>query len=248
MKLLTTILLLISLHAHADGLKSVSLEAGYGACNAQPPHEGTWVQGDLPHTMHLTDGCGELGLSFGTPMRDVYIKTRYVSLGQYSINSISNADDNDDASRRGLVSADPRRAECAGGYYADCHYQFNGSGGAKGFVFAIAAEPFQIGPVKLGGEMGLLLYKARWRETIRPIDCPGNQCWEMQIDQRTGWQRAPEFGLTARWDYLYVALRRYELRMPGGTANPAASSQAPGITAGFRAPIHAVVVGLNIPF
>jgi hypothetical protein len=228
----------------SEGLR---LEAGVGTCKAQKAQEGTWYQDDFEHHMQLHDRCGEFGIAYDTPLKDIKIAARYVNLGQYAVHAQANADDQDNAALRGSVSSNNRRPECAGGFAADCLYQWDGSGGVKGFLFAVGWEPVHLGPVHFGAEAGMYFYKARWRETIHPIDCPANQCWQMQIDQRTGWQRAPEFGLTARWEYLYTAVRRYELRMPGGTVNPMEATQAPGITTGFRAPIYQFVVGLSIP-
>ena len=243
--LILMLLMLIAGTAHAEGLR---LEAGYGICKAQKAQEGTWYQDQFEHHQELKDRCGEIGLAWDTPLRDVSLKARYTSLGQFSTHAQANSDDNDNKALRGTVNPDNRRAECASAFAADCLYQWDGSGGVKGFLFAVGWEPLQLGPVKVGAEAGLFLYKARWRETVHPIDCPGNQCWQMQIDQRTGWQRGPEFGVTARWDWLYAALRRYDLRMPGDTMNPLEPHQAPGITAGFRGPIYQFVVGVSYAF
>lgn len=63
----------------------------------------------------------------------------------------------------------------------------------------------------------------------------------MQIDQRTGWQHAPEAGLNLRVELAptwsaQLGARRYWV-----------TSHAP-ITAGFKQPVDAVVVGLAKDF
>lgn len=219
--------------AHAEGLR---LEAGYGVCHASKSHEGTWYQDGEEHHLQLHDRCGEFGLAWDTPISNVSLAARYAALGQFATHAQANADDNDNAARRGSVSSNNRRPECAQSFAADCLYQWDGSGGAQGFLFALGWDPLRIGPVHIGGEVGMYVYRARWRETVHPIDCPGNQCWQMQIDQRTGWQRTPEFGLTARWEFLYAAVRRYDV-----------PTHAP-ITAGFRGPVYQFVAGLSYKF
>ncbi len=240
--LIATCLFIFPLRARGE----VRLEADYAKCHAEKSHEGTWWQDGYKHELQLTDVCGSAGLSFGTPMKDVTFKLKYVSVGQYSTRAVANADDQDDKSRRGMFTPTPE--QCRSTYAADCPYEYDGSGGAQGVLAGIGVEPWKLGPVRLGVVAGLFMYKARWRETIRPVDCPGNVCWEMQSDQRTGWQRAPMYGLTARaWGYLTLSVERYELRMPGRTANPAEPTQAVGITTGFRAPIYKFGVGFSLP-
>lgn len=247
--LAAAMLLALSLPAHGQ---RVRLEIEGGNCEAQKSEEGTWWQKGFAHSFQLKDRCGSARLSFATPMKDVRLVAGYASLGQFATSADANADDNDDKSRRGMISADPRRPECAEKLddtrlRADCHFNWKGSGGVQGLLAGIQWEPLKLGPVHIGAEAGMFFYKAHWREVIRPIDCPANQCWELQVDQRTGWQLGPEFGLTARWEYVYLAARRYELRMPSGKGNPNEPTQAPGITTGFRAPIHQFVVGVIIP-
>jgi len=225
--------LILSSTLHAEGIR---LEAGYGQCRANKPENGTWYQSDQAHTLDLKSKCGEIGLSFATPLKDVRLAGRYVDLGNFATYAEANADDNDDASRRGTVSGNNRRPECATGFHADCLYKWDGSGGAKGVLGAIQVEPLHFGSLHLGAEVGILVYRATWREVIHPIDCPGNQCWQFQVDQRTYWQRAPEAALTARFGYVYVAARRYWV-----------TSHAP-ITAGFKAPVDVVLIGVNYEF
>lgn len=216
----------------SEGLR---LEVDGGVCKAHKSEEGTWWQDGLEHHLQLKDRCGSAGLSFGTPISNVRLAARYVSLGQFATHAIANADDQDNKASRGSVSSHPRRTECQTGFAADCYYNWDGSGGAQGGLFAIQWEGINVGPLRFGAEVGQFIYQARWRETIHPIDCPGNQCWQMQIDQRTGWQHAPEAGVSVRWEYLYIAARRYWV-----------TSHAP-ITAGFKQPVDQIVVGISIP-
>lgn len=209
------------------------LEAGVGVSGAAKPPEGTWYQDHLEHHLQLSSRTYSLGLSGDTPLNGMRWGLRYVNLGQFSTRATANADDQDNAKLRGSVSNDPNRPACKGGFAADCHYDWHGEGNMLGGLVTLGAEPFSIGPVKIGLEAGVFLYRATWRERIRPIDCPGNQCWEMQVDQRTGWQIGPEMGLTARWDYIYVAARRF--------------SGPEKITAGFQGPIRQFEIGVSIP-
>ncbi len=217
--------------ARAEGLR---LEAGAGTCHAHTPPENLWHQNDQPNHMQMRDRCGEVGLLIPSRFENVNLLVRYANLGRYAIQARAIADDNDDFTRRGKVSTDPRRAECAGGFHADCLYNWNGSGDANGMLFGVAYEPLHFGALHIGAEVGLFVYRATWREIIGPIDCPGNQCWQMQIDQRTGWQRAPELGVTARAGYFYAGVRRYDV-----------PTHAP-ITPGFKAPIMQFVLGVSV--
>ncbi len=218
--------------AHADPF-DIRIEAGYGMCRAHTPPENMWHQNDLPNRLQMRDRCGEFGASIATPIRYLRFVARYANLGRFATHAVAIADDNDDFTRRGLVGCTQEQA--AKGFHADCKYNWNGSGDAKGVLFAGAFELFKIGPLRLGTEAGVFVYRATWREIVSPIDCPNNQCWQMQIDQRTGWQRTPEVALTARWDMLYAAVRRYDV-----------PNHAP-ITSGFRAPIYQFVLGLSVP-
>lgn len=208
------------------------LEAGIGVSGAAKPPEGTWMQDHLEHHLQLQSRTYSLGLSGDTPLNGLRWAARGVSLGQFSIRARANADDQDNAALRGATNA-PESDDCKLRFSKDCHYNWHGEGTMRGALFTLGAEPFTIGPVKLGLEAGAFIYKATWRERIRPIDCPGNQCWEMQVDQRTGWQIGPEFGLTARWNYIYAAVRRF-----GGPEK---------ITAGFQGPIRQFELGVSIP-
>ena len=220
--------------AHASG-PDIRLEAGLGMCKAKQPPENLWHQNDRDNHLQMWDRCSEFGVSLSTPIRDLWFVTRYANLGRFATHAQAIADDNDDFTRRGLVSQDFRRAECAQGFHADCLYNWNGMGDAKGFLFGAAYEPFKVGPVRLGLEAGLFVYRATWREIVSPLDCPANQCWQLQIDQRTGWQRSPETALTARLGYLYAAARRYDV-----------PTHAP-ITPGFKAPIYQFILGVSVP-
>lgn len=228
--LLAGLILAVGINSTAQGLR---LEVGAGTSKALKPAEGMWHQGDLPHNFQLKDRAYSIGLSGDTPLNGLRWAARYVNLGQFASRAIANADDNDDLNRRGAVSPDPRRPECAQRFAADCHYNWNGTGSLRGIAAVLGAEPFKIGPVRIGIEGGVFLYKATWREIISPIDCPGNKCWEMQIDQRTPVQVGSALGLSARWDYVYIAARHYG---------------APDrIAAGFRGPVRQFEIGVSIP-
>ncbi len=220
----------VGINSTAQGLR---LEVGAGISKAVKPAEGMWYQSDLPHNFQLKDRAYSIGLSGDTPLSDLRWATRYVNLGHFSSRAIANADDNDDFTRRGAVSSNPHRPECANSFAADCHYNWNGTGSVRGIAAVLGAEPLKIGPVHIGIESGMFLYKATWRETISPIDCPGNQCWEMQIDKRTPVQIGPTLGLSARWDYLYIAARSYWVPEK--------------LTAGFRGPVRQFEMGFSIP-
>lgn len=209
------------------------VEAGVGTSKAAKPADGTWYQDSLEHHLQLKDRSWSIGISGETWLKDLRWAGRYVNFGQFSTRAKANADDNDNAALRGTVSSNPNRPACANSFSADCQYNWNGQGSMYGFLATLGAEPFTVGPIHVGLEAGAFLYKATWRERISPIDCPNNQCWEMQIDKRTGWQVGPEFGLTARWDYLYIAARRF-----GGPDK---------ITAGFSGPVRQFEVGLSVP-
>lgn len=214
----------------AQGLR---LEAGVGTSKAIKPAEGMWYQGDLPHNFNLKDRAYSIGLSGDTPLDGLRWAARYVNLGHFASRAIANADDNDDFTRRGAVSSNPTRPECATGFRADCHYNWNGEGSVRGISAVLGAEPLKIGPVHIGIEAGMFLYKATWREHISPIDCPGNQCWEMQIDKRTPVQIGPTLGLSARLDYVYIAARSYWV--------------PERLTAGFKGPVRQLEIGVSIP-
>ena len=70
---------------------------------------------------------------------------------------------------------------------------------------------------------------------IQPMDYG----WQYQYDQRTGWQRAPEFGASAYYSMkpvdFYAAARVFMI--PDG---------AP-ITPGYRSPVKQFVIGVSIP-
>lgn len=207
------------------------VEAGIGMSMAKKPPDGMWYQDGLAHQLQLKDRSYSFGLSGDTPIKGLRWSGKYFNLGQFASHAEANADDNDDASRRGKANVNP--ADCPIKFAADCHYNWNGSGGVRGLLASLGLELFSVGPVKIGLEAGPFIYKATWREVVSPIDCPGNKCWEMQIDKRTGLQVGPEFGLTARWDYIYAAARYF------GAADK--------ITAGYAKPIKQFEVGVSIP-
>jgi hypothetical protein len=215
---------------HADGLK---LEFGAGSSNATRAEEGTWWQDQFEHHLQLKSRSYSIGVSGETPLKDLRWAARYVNLGQFSTRAIANADDNDNAQLRGSVSSDPNRGECKTTFAADCQYDWHGEGNISGFLATLGAEPFKAGPIHFGIEAGAYLYKATWRERVMPTGC-GDTCWAMQIDKRTGWQFGPEIGLTARWGYVYAALRAFD---------------APkNITAGYSGPILDFSINTAIPF
>lgn len=225
-------------YARAEG-KVVRAEAGWGKCRAGSPDEGTWHQRELAHKVQLSDQCGEAGLVWQIN-KQFHFGARFVNFGQYAVSSIANNDPDDKADLRGSVSNDHTRAECqtqgttnpGNPLKADCHYRWNGSGHLYGGLFNMAWYPLQYGDFKIGPEVGMVIYRATWRMVIEPT----SGAWQYQYDQRTGWQKAPAFGVSAYYKWVYSAYRVYMI--PDG---------AP-ITPGYRSPIRQLVIGASIPF
>lgn len=226
---------LVALPAHAAG--TLRGEAGWGKCHASSPDEGTWQQRELTHKIQLSDQCGEVGLVWELN-HDVSFGARYVNFGQFATYAIANNDPQDKADLRGTTSTEHERPEClkqsgsAIPMREDCHYRWNGSGHLYGGLFTVAWHPLHFGDLKIGGELGWVIYRATWRMVIQPMDYN----WQYQYDQRTGWQKAPEFGVSAYYKWVYTAYRVYMI--PDG---------AP-ITPGYRSPVRQFVLGVSVPF
>lgn len=215
------------------------VETGWGKCRASAPDDGTWQQREQPHRIQLSDQCGEIGLRRDLA-NNAWLGVRYVNFGQFAVQARANNDPGDLADRRGTISADHTRPECAtpnagdSPLKEDCHYLWNGSGRLTGFLVNAGAQPLEFRGLKVGPEAGVILYRATWRMVIQPIADPS--AWQYQVDQRTGWRLAPELGLRADWKWVYTAVRWYWI--PDG---------AP-ITPAYRSPIRQFVVGASIPF
>ncbi len=218
----------------------VRAEAGFGRCHASASDEGAWYQRGQPHQLQLSDNCGEIGALWSVA-HDFSFGARFVNFGQYATYAIANLDPQDLQAMRGTKSQDHNRAACQKQgtenpnhpMIEDCNYRWNGTGHLWGGLFTVAWHPIHIGDLKLGGELGWIVYKATWRVIVQPTQ---NNDWQYQYDQRTSWKKSPEFGVSAYYKYAYAAYRVYMI--PDG---------AP-ITPGYRSPIRQFVLGVSIPF
>ncbi len=223
--------------AHAE----VRAEAGFGRCHAATPDDGAWHQRDLPHQLQLSDNCGEIGALWSIPNSNWSFGARFVNFGQYATYAIANLDPDDLQAKRGTKSQDHNRPECQKQgtenknhpMIEDCYYRWNGTGHLWGGLLNVAWHPIRIGDLKLGGELGWVIYKATWRVIVQPTQ---NNDWQYQYDQRTGWNKSPEFGVSGYYKYAYAAYRIYMI--PDG---------AP-ITPGYRSPVRQFVLGVSVPF
>lgn len=213
-------------------------EAGFGKCRASAPDESTWQQRALPHQLQLSDKCWEGGLVWELN-HDIFLGAHYINFGQFATYGIANNDPQDKADLRGSISSDHTRPACMGkngaavtGLTEDCYYRWNGSGRIDDMLFNVAWYPLHFGELKLGGEVGLDVYRSTWRMVIQPM----NYSWQYQYDQRAGWNKAPEFGVGARYQWLNVVYRVHMI--PDG---------AP-ITPAYRSPIREFKVIASIPF
>lgn len=239
--LAAVVAVITSTASSGEAKKGLRLEAGYGKCRGSGPDEGTWQQTGSTHQLQLSDKCGEVGVLWSVA-HDVSFGARFINFGQFASYAIANNDPQDLQALRGTVSTDHTRAECqqrnpkAGPGQApmldDCNYRWNGSGHLWGGLFTAAWHPLHFGELRLGGELGWVVYKATWRVIVQP---PENPSWEYQYDQRTGWRKSPEFGVSAYYKYAYVAYRIYMI--PDG---------AP-ITPGYRSPVRQFVLGVSVP-
>lgn len=184
--------------AFSDPLR---LEVAGGQCRYQQTPDGMYVwQHDENHASTFKDnGCGEIGISGKFAGSDYGWAVRYVNLGRAHTRAITAGCPNDDCTDRDTTK-DVHRPECLTNFNDDnCEYQWNGDGGIKGINFSASMRLAQVGPIRVEGELGLLLYQMKWNIQVFPMGCSDGDCpWRMTANQQTGYYLSPMGGIVGR--------------------------------------------------
>jgi hypothetical protein len=237
--LITAALLAASATAHAE----LRLELAAGVARHRLAPEGSWWYDGFPTDVRLRTSAFTAGIAW-TPLSwgktRLGVRAGYSDLGRVtSDNSFPIHEDRSIHDSR--VNPNCDRATLSG-----CNGRYQGSGKTRGFYFGPAVER-DFGPITLGAEAGLYVYRSHWVAiNWRAYDAAGEFTppgwdqihWDHVRDEHGTWYT----GLNARWNGLFVSWRHYANVRAGDT------SKGPlyiGMTSG---PLWSFMVGASLPF
>ena len=227
---------LVSINAQAA--EAPRFEAGLGQCKYGAEGNGIWYVEQYPHTLDMTAGCGQLGVSrierrFGRT--GIGWRFAYVDLGVAHVDAVFPM--RDEEHYLPVMSG----AGCDSVSLFGCLGNGMATQRARGLSLGIIAE-HPIGPVNVGLDGGVFVYEGVFKVDI-DAHPPGSwpaPAWAHGIEWK-GWRGTPYIGLTAQWAVLQISVRSYyavHAREPGcayctGVASRSAQQAIVGITLPF---------------